>query len=124
VRPVARTVAACVLATLALTGCSGARMTPEAAEELQVRVVGLRAAAGSGSRAVADAALAELRATVKRLIERGALEAGKASDILEAASAVEATLDVMPTTTTTTRPPPDDDDGPGRGRGRGGDDDD
>jgi len=100
----------------AVSACTGPQMTPSAAEELAVRAAEVRAATGSGSRAVAHAALADLRASLRRLQANGAVEDGKAEDILAAASAVESTLDLMPTTTTR---PLDEDHGNGKAKGHG-----
>jgi hypothetical protein len=70
----------------------------------------VRAAASSGDRAAADAALAALRTSVADLRQRGSVTEDKANAILTAATVVEARLDLMPTTTTTL---------PGKGKGHG-----
>jgi len=107
----------------ALGACGGPGLTPDASRELITDVADVRAATASGDRAVADVALAELRASVERLQASEAIEDDKATEILAAASDVEAALALMPTTTTTTTTLPpedddDDDDAPGKGRGK------
>jgi hypothetical protein len=79
----------------------------------------VRTATASGDRALADAALADVRASVEQLRASGAIDDDKAAEILAAANDVGSSLALMPTTTTTTTTPPaDDDDGPGKAKGR------
>jgi len=116
------------LLVLVMTGAAVAACSPQmserAADELAGHAAAVRSATGSGSRAVADAALSELRAMVADLSASGELEEGKAAEILAAATRVGAALDVMPTTTTTTQPDEDEDDhGNGKGKGKGHDED-
>jgi hypothetical protein len=105
---------------LTLGACGGPSMTDEAARELATKAQEVRAAASSGNRATADAALASLRASVDNLRRNGALDDGKTDAILTAANVVDATLPLMPTTTTTL--PPVDQHGKGKeGKGKHGD---
>ena len=95
-----------VVLAVPLAGCGGPSMTPGAARELDQRVQAVRMATASGDLAVARAAIGDLRSSVDRLQRAGAIDDGKAADILAAASEVDGSLSYMPTTTTTTPPPP------------------
>jgi ribosomal protein S20 len=103
---------------LALSACGGTSITAGAASELATRVQAVRAAASSGNRAGAKAALADLRAAVASLRRQGAISGDKAGAILAAASDVEANLSFLPTTTTR---PSNEGNGKGHGKHGGGD---
>jgi hypothetical protein len=92
-----RRVAALVMAGVLMAGCGRSSELPEPlAAELQARTTTIRAAAGAGDRAGAEAALAELRRRVVELDQAGQVGHGKAAEILAAAAAVESRLAALP----------------------------
>jgi hypothetical protein len=107
------------LGSFVLGACGGSGLTPDASRALLTDVAEVRTATASGDRAIADVALAELRASVERLHANGAIDDDTAAEVLAAASGVESALALMPTTTTTAPPDDDDDDDDGPGKAKG-----
>lgn len=120
-----RFVAALVF-TLLLAACGdNDSLSSEAAQQLDMRVDEIRAAAEGDDRSLLEARLAELRRTVGELQSRGEVTEARAREILAAAAEVEALSFAVPTTSTTTTtttappPPPDDDKDDDEDRGKG-----
>jgi HAMP domain-containing protein len=128
----ASSVLAIGLGAVALAGCgsSAPGITEDASRQLELQVAAVRNAAASVDREGAERALADLRRSVEDLRARDEISAGRRSEVLDAAAAVEAQLLSIPTTTTTTTttttlPPPtrdedDEDNDNRRDRNRGG----
>ena len=114
---------AAVLA-LAACGAGGGDLSQAAAARLGPQVAAIRSAATAGDRAGAEAAVAQLRATIAQMEQAGEIPGERAKDMLAAAAAVEAQLGLLPapTTTTTTAPPPAPPPEPERGGDGDGDD--
>jgi hypothetical protein len=101
-----RRVAALVMAGVLMAGCGRSPELPDPlATELRHRVTAIRAAAGTGDRAGAEAALAELRRRVVELDQVGEVSHGKAGEILAAAAAVESQLAALPAPAPPPSPP-------------------
>jgi hypothetical protein len=96
---------------LTLVGCGRSPGLPaEVAAELRARAGAIRTAAGTGDRAGAEAALAELRRQVADLERAGRVSDRRAAEILSAAAEVETQLALLaapapPPPVTTTTPP-------------------
>jgi hypothetical protein len=101
---------AIALVTLLLTACGGGgmpTMSDDAASRVQSQVTAVRNAVAARDADGAARALATLRSTVEHLRRSGDVSAAKASEIVAAATDVQAQLVAITTTTTTTttRPP-------------------
>lgn len=94
-------VALCAVA-FAACGSSSPGITDDASQQLELRVAAVRNAAAALDRTGAERALADLRRGVEELRGRDEISASRRSKVLEAAAAVEAQLQSIPTTTTTT----------------------
>jgi hypothetical protein len=101
---IATVVVATGLAVLVLAGCgsSAPGITEDASRQLELQVAAVRNAAAAVDREGAEQALADLRRSVEDLRARDEISAGRRSEVLNAAAAVEAQLLSIPTTTTTT----------------------
>ena len=89
--------AALVLVGILAAGCGRSGDLPDqVAAELRDRMTAIRAAAGAGNRAEAEAALAELRRRVVELEQAGQVDDRKAAEILGAAAEVETQLALLP----------------------------
>lgn len=88
-------------------GADGARMSDAARDELQPRVVEIRALADARQAEQVKLKLEELRFTVNDLFQRDELTEQGADDVLSAADRIEAQLGLI-TTTTQAPPPPSD----------------
>jgi hypothetical protein len=125
---IATVVVATGLAVLALAACGSAApgITEDASRQLELQVAAVRNAAAALDREGAEQALADLRRSVEDLRARDEISAGRRSEVLDAAAAVEAQLVSIPTTTTTTTttttvpPTTRDDNDNKRNRDRGG----
>jgi hypothetical protein len=102
--PIASMIVATGLAALALAGCgsSAPGISEDASRQLELQVAAVRNAAAALDREGAEQALADLRRSVEDLRARDEISAGRRSEVLDAAAAVEAQLVSIPTTTTTT----------------------
>lgn len=114
-------------ALLAGCGSSSPDISEDASRQLDLQVQAVRNAAAGLDRGGAEVALAEVRKSVTALRARDEISADRAAKVRDAAAAVEAQIQSIPTTTTTTTtttlPPPTRDQGNGRKdrRGNGGD---
>jgi hypothetical protein len=124
-------------ALLAGCGSSSPAISDDASRQLDLQVVAVQNAAAALDRARAEGALADVRKAVTDLRARNKISADRAAKARDAAAAVEARLQSIPTTTsttttttttTTTPPPPTQNDGNGNkdrkkngGGGGGGD---
>jgi hypothetical protein len=128
-------VVATTLITALLAGCgsSSPGISEDASTQLDLQTQAVRNAAAALDRDGAEAALADLRRSVDELRARDKISADRKAKVLDAAAAVEAQLQSIPTTTTTTTttttvPPTTRNDDNGRkdgkrnGGGRGGGD--
>jgi hypothetical protein len=108
-------------ALLAGCGSSSPAISEDASRQLDLQVVAVQNAAAALDRARAEGALADVRKSVTDLRARNKISADRAAKVRDAAAAVEARLQSIPTTTstttttttTTTPPPPTKNDGNG-----------
>jgi hypothetical protein len=112
---------ASALTAALLGGCgsSSPAISEDASRQLDLQVVAVQNAAAALDRARAEGALADMRKSVTDLRARNKISADRAAKVRDAAAAVEARLQSIPTTTstttttttTTTPPPPTKNDG-------------
>lgn len=107
------------------SACGASDLPPAAAEGLQQRVALIRRAAEAGRPGLASGRLERLIEAVRTLLRRGVVDEGRVVEILEAAEAVMAELEVLPSSPSPSpssppSPSPDEeDDGEGEGEGEG-----
>lgn len=99
------TIALGIIAILA-SSCGGGRYPAPLAATLQDRVETIRSLAESGRPGLARAELVRLVELVASRLQAGRIDAGRATEILEAAEAVEGQLTLLPRTSPTVSPTP------------------
>ena len=116
---------AAVALPLLAAGCGQSADDSSVAQDLQASVAEIRAFAVAREPAYVEAMLDDLRADVDALLQRGAIDRGRAAAIVAAADEVGAQLALITPTTTTTAPPttaappPHDEPAEGKGNGNG-----
>jgi hypothetical protein len=112
-----------------LTGsCGTSRYPAPLAAKLQERVETIRSLAENGRPGLARAELVRLVELVASRLQAGRIDEGRATEILEAAEAVEEQLAVLPRTSPTVSPTPtptdegDEGQGNDKNKGKGNDD--
>lgn len=121
------TIALGIVAILA-GSCGGTELPARLATTLQDQVASIRERAEAGRPGLARAELRELVALVTSRLDAGAIEQGRAMEILEAAQAVAEQLASLPRSSPSESPSPspsEDEEGrgdgkPGKGKGNGG----
>ena len=99
------TIALGIIAILA-SSCGGDRYPAPLAATLQDRVETIRSLAESGRPGLARAELVRLVEFVASRLQSGRIDEGRATEILEAAEAVEGQLTLLPRTSPTVSPTP------------------
>lgn len=116
------TIAFGIIAIIA-SSCGGDRYPAPLAATLQDRVETIRGLAESGRPGLARAELVRLVELVASRLQAGRIDAGRATEILEAAETVEGQLTLLPRTSPTVSPTPpptgEGDDGQGNDKNKG-----
>jgi hypothetical protein len=99
------TIALGIIAVLA-SSCGGGRYPAPLAATLQDRVETIRSLAEGGRPGLARAQLVRLVELVTSRLQAGRIDEGRATEILEAAEAVEGQLTLLPRTSPTVSPTP------------------